>query len=440
MKTKKWVAVLLIAMFALTVAGCGGGDKKEPVKDMKKPYAGQTIRVLFANHPWAEAIKPMVADFEKETGITVKAESYSEKNLSDKLTVELATGSSSIDVYMSRPLQEAKLFAKNKWAADLKPFINDPNKTPADWDWNDNKKSAIAAVTVDGVIVSSPIVGEWSTLYYRKDLFEKAGLKPPATLEELEAAAKKLNDPANGVAGFVSRGNRGAAVTQFSPFLYSFGADFIKDGKAAFDTPEAMEAFKFYGRILKNYGPPGVTNMSWEQAIVVFSSGKAAMWNDAAVFAGQVTDKTKSQVADKVGFAVFPAGPKGAKPYDAVAWGLGISAQSKNKDAAWEFIKWANSKAMMKKMLAAGIPVTRNSAWADKEATSKYPPGFAEVAQKSGAIAVPYDRPVMTAVGEARDAIGTIIVKAIDTGGAEDLTPVIKEQAKIVNDLLSKEK
>jgi multiple sugar transport system substrate-binding protein len=45
----------------------------------------------------------------------------------------------------------------------------------------------------------------------------------------------------------------------------------------------------------------------------------------------------------------------------------------------------------------------------------------------------------MTAVGEARDAIGTIIVKAIETGGAEDLMPVIKEQAKIVNDLLSKE-
>ena len=439
MKTKKWVAVLLIVMFALTVIGCGGGDKKEPAKDMKKPYAGKTIRVLLANHPWAEAIKPLFAEFEKETGIIVKAESYSEKNLSDKLTVELATGSSTIDVYMSRPLQEAKLFAKNKWAADLKPFITDPKKTPADWDWNDNKKSAIAAVTVNGVIVSSPIVGEWSTLYYRKDLFEKAGLKPPATLVELEAAAKKLNDPANGVAGFVARGNRGAAVTQFSPFLYSFGADFIKDGKVAFDTPEGMEAFKFYGRILKNYGPPGVTNMSWEQAIVVFSSGKAAMWIDAAVFAGQVTDKTKSQVADKVGFAVFPAGPKGSKPYDAVAWGLGISSQSKNKDASWEFIKWANSKSMMKKMLAAGIPVTRNSAWADKEATSKYPPGFADVAQKSGAIAVPYDRPVMTAVGEARDAIGTIIVKAIETGGAEDLTPVIKEQAKIVNDLLSKE-
>jgi len=158
-------------MFALTVVGCGGGDKKEPAKDAKKPYAGQTIRILFANHPWAEAIKPLVAEFEKETGIIVKAESYSEKNLSDKLTVELATGSSTIDVYMSRPLQEAKLFAKNKWAADLKPFITDPSKTPADWDWNDNKKSAIAAVTVDGVIVSSPIVGEWSTLYYRKDMF-----------------------------------------------------------------------------------------------------------------------------------------------------------------------------------------------------------------------------------------------------------------------------
>ena len=440
MKTRKWIALLLIVVFALTLTGCGGGDKKEPAKDPKKPYAGQTIRVLFANHPWAEAIKPLIPEFEKETGITVKLESYSEKNLSDKLTVELATGSSTIDVFMTRPLQEAKLFAKNKWSTDLKTFINDPNKTPADWDWADFKKSAVNAVTVDGVVMASPIVGEWTTLFYRKDLFEKAGLKPPTTLEEMEAAAKKLNDPANGVAGFVARGNRGAAVTQFSAFLYSFGGDFIKDGKATFDTPEAAEAFKFYGRMLKNYGPPGVTNMSWEQAIVVFSSGKAAMWADASVFVSQVTDKTKSQVADQVGYVVFPAGPKGSKPYDVVAWALSIPSQSKNKDAAWEFLKWANSKAMTKKMLAAGVTVTRNSAWADKEAGAKFPPGFAEVAQKTGVVAVSYDRPVMTAVGEARDAIGTVIVKSIETGGAEDLTPLIKEQAKIVTDLLSKEK
>jgi multiple sugar transport system substrate-binding protein len=46
----------------------------------------------------------------------------------------------------------------------------------------------------------------------------------------------------------------------------------------------------------------------------------------------------------------------------------------------------------------------------------------------------------MTAVGEARDAIGTVIVKAIETGGAEDLTPIVKAQAKIVSDFLSKEK
>jgi len=440
LKTRRWVALLLIVMFALTLVGCGSGDKKEQAKDPKKPYAGQTIRVLFANHPWAEGMKPLIAEFEKETGITVKLESYSEKNLSDKLTVELATGATTIDVFMSRPLQEAKLFAKNKWSTDLKTFINDPNKTPAAWDYNDFKKSTIDAVTVDGVVVASPIVSEWTTLFYRKDLFEKAGLKPPTTLEEMEAAAKILNDPANGVAGIVARGNRGAAVTQFSAYLYSFGGDFIKDGKAIFDSPEALEAFKYYGRILKNYGPPGVTNMSWEQAIVVFSSGKAAMWTDASTFVGQVTDKTKSQVADQVGYVTFPAGPKGARPYDAVAWCLGIPAQSKNKDAAWEFVKWANSKEMMKKMLAAGVTVTRNSAWADKEATAKFPPGFAEVAQKSGAVAVPYDRPIMTAVGEARDAIGTVIVRAIETGGAEDLTPLIKEQNKIVTDLLAQEK
>ena len=66
----------------------------------------QEIRVLLANHPYGELLKTAIPDFEKETGIKVNVESLQEAQLSTKLTTEFATKSSSVDVFMTRPLQE----------------------------------------------------------------------------------------------------------------------------------------------------------------------------------------------------------------------------------------------------------------------------------------------------------------------------------------------
>ena len=434
---KRGAALTAVLTTAAVMAGSGGSGSAPKAAEGQK-FAGQTIRFVASNHTYTDAIKGLIPEFEKKTGIKVKMESYFEDQLTQKLTVELTSGSSTIDVFMTRPLQEGRLFSKNKWYEIITPYLSDTKKTPADWDWKDFKKSSVDAVTLGGSVYAIPIVTEGEIVYYRKDLFEKAGLKPPTTLEELEAAAKKLNDPANGVYGIVVRGQRNPSVTQFSGFLFSFGGDFIKDGKCVLDTPDALKAFQYYGRILKNYGPPGVTNMSWPQAQALFQSGKVAMWVDASTLAGPLLDKAKSAVHDKVAFTTFPTGPAGAKPYDVVPWALALSAQSKNKDAAWEFAKWITSKDIMKKAIAKKQTVARNSAWADKEATKDWPAGFAEVAAKTGQIALPYDRPLMTAVVEARDAIGDVIVKSIETGGTADLAPMLKDVVAKVNELLAK--
>lgn len=436
---KLWMLIAMTVVLAMAAAGCGGGGAPaKPAADPAKPFAGKTIRFVASNHNWTDVVKPMIPEFEKQTGIKVNMESYEEQQLTPKLTTEFTSNASTIDVFMTRPLQEGRLFSKNKWYEIMSPYLADTKKTPADWDWKDFKKSSVDAVTLSGSVYAIPIVTEGEILYYRKDLLEKAGVKVPTTLDELEATAKKLNDPANGIFGIVVRGQRNPSVTQFSGYLFSFGADFIKDGKCVLDSPEALKAFQYYGRILKNYGPPGVTNMSWPQAQALFQSGKVAMWTDASTLGGPLVDKAKSAVFDKVGYATFPAGPAGAKPYDVVPWALAISAQSKNKDAAWEFAKWLTSKDIMKKAIAKQQTVARNSAWADKEATKNWPAGFAEVSAKTGQIALPYDRPLMTAVVEARDVIGDVIVKSIETGGTADLAPMLKTVVTKVNELLAK--
>lgn len=433
---KRWPLFIMLLSLTLLFTGCGG-KKQEAQQDGQK-FAGKTIRFVATNHPYPEAIKALIPEFEKQTGIKVNMESYFEDQLTQKLTVEMTSGSSTIDVFMTRPLQEGRLFSKNKWYEPLNPYLSDANKTPATWDWADFQKSAVEATTLNGTTYAVPIVSEWQMLFYRKDLFEQAGLKPPTTLEELEAAAKKLHNPEKDIYGIVSRGQRGAAVTQFSSYLFEFGGDFLKDGKSVIDTPEAVKAIQFYGRILKEYGPPGVTNMSWPQAQALMASGKVAMWTDASTLLPGLLDPQKSKIADKVGLAPFPAGPSGFKPFNVVPWAVSVSAQSKNKDAAWEFVKWLSSKETMKKAQLAGNTTARNSIWSDSEIIAKLQPGLADIAKKTAATATPYDRPLMTAVVEARDAIGDVIVKSIESGGTADIQSLATEANAKVNELLQK--
>lgn len=432
---KRGVAFAGVLTMAAAIAGCGGGA---PKATEGQKFSGQTIRFVASNHTYTDAIKPLIPEFEKKTGIKVNMESYFEDQLTQKLTVEFTSGASTIDVFMTRPLQEGRLFSKNKWYESLNPYVADGKKTPTEWKWNDFQKTAVDATTLKGNLYAVPIVTEWETLFYRKDLFAQAGLQPPTTLEELEAAAKKLNDPANGIYGIVSRGQRGAAVTQFSSYLYDYGGDFIKDGKCVLDTPAAIKAIQYYGKILHDYGPPGVTNMSWPQAQALMASGKVAMWTDASTLLPGLLDPQKSKVADKIGIAMFPAGPAGQHPYMVVPWAVSVSSQSKHKDAAWEFVKWLSSEDVMKKAQLAGNTTTRNAIWNDPSVLAKLHPGMADAAKKTGAIAVPYDRPVMTAVVEARDAIGDVLVKSIETGGSTDIAGMVKGAAAKVNELLAK--
>lgn len=420
------VAILVVACATpeptRAPASSSSASSVAPSSAAAKPFAGTTLRVVGANHPWAEAIKPLLADFEAKTGMKVNLELYGEDQLNQKLTTEFTAGNSDIDVFMQRPLQEAKVMAQNNWYVDLNKYVKDPAKTPADYAFDDLMAGAVGTEMVGTVLTGIPIVTEQEVLYYRKDLLEKAGLKVPKTLDELKVAAEKLTDKKNEVYGFVARGQRSPAVTQFSSFLYSFGGDWfdLNTRKATLDTPEAIAAFKFYGDLLRNYGPPGVTNMSWPQAVAIFAQGKAAMYTDANSIYANLLDPAKSAVADKTGVAVFPAGPKGQIMYNVTSWGLSIGAQSKKQDAAWEFVKWATSKEIMLKTQGDGaVPGSRTSVWNDPKGKAKFPADWVE-ATAASAKGRGYDRPLVVQVTNARDIIGTVIVTAIEGGNVEE--------------------
>ena len=383
------------------------------------------IRVLLANHPYGDLLKAAIPEFEAASGIKVNLESYQESQLTTKLTTEFATGSSTVDVFMTRPLQEGKMFYKNGWFEPLTSY-----------DFTDFPRNALSVTTFGTKTYIVPLVTEWQVLYYRIDLLKKAGIKPPTTFGELEAAAKKLATA--DVAGFASRGKGAAAVTQLSSYLYNYGGLYLDKGRAVFDSREAVDAIRFYGRMLGTYGPQGITAMSWENIMPLFQAGKVAMWTDASVFYGQIIDPSKSQVpAENVGIATFPAGPKQNTPFVAVSWGMAVAKKSAHKDLAQQFLAWATSRDLAKRGMLANITMARSSVWVDKDVVAKVNPGLVETRAFAAKNGHPLDRPYMSAVGEARDRIGELIIESITTAGnSPNLEKMAKEKVQKVNELL----
>jgi multiple sugar transport system substrate-binding protein len=399
----KYAAVAAVLSLGLTA--CGGASGSSDAKT-----AG-TVRVTLANHVWTDGIKAAIPEFEKSTGLKVELTQLGEDQLSDQYNVKLNAGSDEIDVMMYRPLQEGKAFAKNGYLADLTSKVSQD----ATWDWKDYQDGPVKASTVDGKVVGVPIITEREVLYYRKDLLKAAGLQVPKTMDELQKDAKTIAAANPGTAGFVARTGKSAAVTQFSSFLYSFGGDFTDaSGKSAVGSDAAKRAYSFYGGLIKDSGPKNVsTDMSWPEAMAIFTQGKAAFYTEADSLYKNATDPAKSKVSDTVGFAQLPAGPAGSKPYNIPSWGLAVNSASSNQDNAWKFIQWATSKDRTLAAQKAGVPGARASVWADPAGTSTYPKDLAEAISASAKNGVGHDRPEVVTVGKAREIVGAPIVSTI---------------------------
>ncbi|MDQ6715514.1 MAG: extracellular solute-binding protein, partial [Actinomycetota bacterium] len=169
-----------------------------------------------------------------------------------------------------------------------------------------------------------------------------------------------------------------------------------------------------YGGLIKDHGPKNVsTDMSWPEAMAIFTQGNAAFYTEADSLYKNATDPAKSKVSDTVGFAPFPAGAAGSKPYNVPSWALGINEASTNKANAWKFVEWATSKAQTLANQKAGVPGPRTSVWADPAGTATYPKDLAAAIAVSTKTGVGSDRPLVVKVPEAREIVGRPIVDAI---------------------------
>ncbi|MFJ8821106.1 ABC transporter substrate-binding protein [Streptomyces sp. NPDC102467] len=372
------------------------------------PSADTPLRIMAINHVWSQAIRRRKQEFEELIGRPVSMTLLTADQLTSSYNVKLNASGTDVDVMMVRALQDQLIFAHNNWLTDL----TDRVESDAHFAWQDFQKAPREASVTGRQVLSVPVVTERPVLYYRKDLVENLG-GPPRTLDALLDAAGELAARKKGFFGYVGRGQRNGAVSQWSSFLYSHGGDFVVRGKSGIGSAEALAAYEYYGKLLARTGPPGATNMSLEQAMPIFAQGKAAFYIDADAIYSNFLDPKISTVRERVGFAPFPAGPAGAVPHNIPSWSLGISTFSELRDDAWQFIRWAAGPEMSTTLQSEGIPGARTSVWSDPKTLAAFPADLAEAMRLNAARGRGYDRPRVLQVGRARDIVGRPLVAGI---------------------------
>ncbi len=356
-----WSNLVAVAAAAiLVVAACGGsssstGAASQPAVGASQPAgsgASQpaasggtgTITVGMVGNPQMKELEKLKGEFEStHPGITVNILILPENEIRSKVTTDVSTGAATFDV-VTIGMFEVPLFAKQGWIEDLGTSLDaDPAYDTADF-----FKSVRDGLSYNGKLYAAPFYGESSTLFYRKDLLQAAGVTMPdkPTWDDVVAAAKKANNPSGNVAGICLRGlpGWGEMGAPLGTVINTFGGRWYDAGwNAQLKSKETSDAIKFYVDTVKAYGEPGATQSGFTECETLMAQGKAAMWYDASSAADFLFDPKQNTAADQMGIAYAPTKVKSPSGW-LWAWALAIESTSKNKEAATAFVKWATSK------------------------------------------------------------------------------------------------
>lgn len=212
-------------------------------------------------------------------------------------------------------------------------------------------------------------------LFYNKEILDKAGIKPPSSLDEawtwedVYEVSKKLNK--DGVHGIDLNWDLGEGqIYGLAPIIWSEGSEILsKDGKTAngyVNSKEAVEALTYY----QKFATEGLMNL--QPLPNEFEEGKSAMYLTGSwEFAKLNNDYPNFEY----GVTYYPASSKTKKTVSPSGdWNWGITSDSKNKAAAAQLLKYLTSKESVKEYCEmVGKPPSRKSVLDSIKDYDKYP-------------------------------------------------------------------
>ena len=333
------------ATAAILVTACSTGATTAPSGGAQASTATSgTVNVAMVGNPQMKELQNALPEFNKKyPNIKVNLLILPENEVRAKVTTDVSTGASTFDL-VTVGMYEVPLWAKQKWIDEVGTTLDaDPT-----YDTSDFFKSIRDGLSFDSKLYAAPFYGESSSLFYRKDLLQAAGitLADKPTWDDVVAAAKKLNNPSAGQYGICLRGlpGWGEMGAPLGTVINTFGGRWYDaNWNAQITSQQTSDAIKFYIDTVKNYGEPGAISSGFTECETLMVQGKVAMWYDATSASDLIFDPKQNANADKLGIAYAPTKVKDPSGW-LWAWAFALESTSKNKPAAYTFMKWATSK------------------------------------------------------------------------------------------------
>jgi multiple sugar transport system substrate-binding protein len=325
------------------VAALGAAAFAQPSIAQAKRFAGVTLHGASFQHRFFTLLQNYIPEFEQATGMKVDLKLSAFPVYNQQANLELSSGGSAYDFVNVTFILAARWVAAGL-LANLDEFTSDAKLTPAEWKPKDfvegaqvpyrDAKGATYGYSWEG---GAMLMG-----LSRMDLMEKKGLKIPKTFAELQQVCAEINgtDNVNGIVSFQLH------HWCLPPYIQGFGGNIFRnppsDIMPTLNSPEAIEAVEFYANLLKNDAPKGVLTYTEDQERQSLLTGRSNIFIHSSSWVTPILLSEESKVKDTSRVVRMPAGPVHDYPASN-SQGLGIPKNAKNKEAAWEFIKWALS-------------------------------------------------------------------------------------------------
>jgi multiple sugar transport system substrate-binding protein len=335
---------------ALALGGTAGASvSATPGLRQGRPFAGTELKVLCVVASQFRAHEARLAQFTEQTGITARYTFVPFANMREQLTAEMVGGGGDFDLAI----------VMDQWVASLTQLLQ-----PIDADVRakgiplDRWPAAhLRQGQVGGQLYGLPSRGHVQLMFFRKDIFEKHGLRAPQTWDEMVETGRRIQEREpnmHGVAVPYGR-NNGQNLMVWYNFLWGRGGTlFDERGQPAFNSEQGLASVQDYVDLLRRHRvtPPGAVSFTEQDAVNSMGQGNSAMvpvwwWVRSTLVNPQSSRLTEAQI----GFAPLPSYPNRPRTTFTNTWIWGVTRRSRRKEAALELLTWIANPALEREVL-----------------------------------------------------------------------------------------
>jgi multiple sugar transport system substrate-binding protein len=198
---------------------------------------------------------------------------------------------------------------------------------------------------------SVPWFTEARSIYYRKDILEKAGVDEATAFESWDsfrATLEAIRDNVSNIQPFGTPGKKAFdLVHHVMPFVWDAGGEELTEdaSQSAINSPEAVEGVRFFADLVNDgLADPSQLERDGTQVENQFKGGKIAVWMGGPWVLASIPRKEDTNwvpaARKNVGVAPMPAGPNGEAYTFVGGSNLMMFEHSENKNEAWELMKF----------------------------------------------------------------------------------------------------